>query len=158
MAGVNPIPFIYNAISEGKSGRQALREFRDAGGSIRTQRFQQTMGEIQLEIATRGVVEGAPSNRPPTPQEITPRTTSKPGGYLYRTGVLVSRPTVDPITGNVSELTSIEWQSVRTAQLIDYAKAQAAAEANFGTGDTAGPYGGSVVGSFVSAVNALVAE
>lgn len=157
-AGINVIPLIYNGISEGKSGRQILREFRAAGGAIRTQRFQQAMGEIQIEVATRGLVEAAPASRQPSPEEISQRSTSKPGGFLYRTGVLVSRTVVDPISGRTSEQTTIEWQSIRTAQLIDYAQAQQAAEANFGVGGAGGPYGGSVVGSFVSAVNELVPE
>lgn len=157
-SGVDPVSFIYAKIAEGTGSTQALREYREAGGSIRTQRFYQAFGEVELELATRGLVEAAPVDRAPTPQELTPRTTSRPGGYLYRVGVLTSRSTVDPITGQVREQTSIEWQSIRTAQLIDYAQAMAEAEANFGTGSEAGPYGGSVVGSFVSAVNELVPE
>ena len=156
--GQSLIPLIYNGIREGKSGRQMLAEYRAAGGAIRTQRFQQAVGEIQVELATRGLVEQAPTSRAPSRSEITPRSTTRPGGYLYRVGVLVSRTSVDPLTGHQSEQTSIEWQSIRTAQLIDYQQAQAAAEGNFGVGAEGGPYGGSVVGSIVSAVNELVPE
>ena len=155
---VNPLPLIYNYIAQGIGPTEGLRQYREAGGAIRTQRWFAAFGETQLEIATSGIVQQAASDRPPNPDEITPRQSTKPGGYLYRTGVLVSRTAVDPITGASREVTSIEWQSIRTAQLIDYAAAQLAAEANFGVGGDAGPYGGSVVGSFVSAVNELVPE
>ena len=156
--GINPIPFIYAKLAEGVGPTQALREYREAGGAIRTQRFYQAYGETQLELATRGLVEAAPSERAPTPQEISPRSSTKPGGYLYRVGVLTARTSVDPITGTVREQTSIEWQSVRSAHLIAYASAQQLAESNFGVGAEAGPYGGSVLGSFVSVVNELVPE
>lgn len=156
--GVNPLPLIYNLITEGTGPTEGLRQFREAGGAIRTQRWYAAFGETQLEIATRGVLQAAPVDRPPTPAEITPRQTNKPGGFLYRVGVIASRTAVDPVTGLARETTSIEWQSIRTQQLIDLAAAQAQAEANFGVGAEAGPYGGSVIGSFVSAVNELVPE
>lgn len=155
---INPLPLIYNLIDQGVGATEGLRQYRAAGGSIRTQRWYAAFGETQLEIATRGIVEAAPAGRTPNADEIVQRQTTRPGGFLYRTGVLVSRNVVDPITGASREVTSIEWQSIRTAQLIDYAAAQAAAEANFGVGAEAGPYGGSVIGSFVSAVNELVPE
>lgn len=156
--GINPIPFIYAKIAEGTGPTQALRDFREAGGVIRTQRFFQAFSETNLEIETTGIVQAAPTDRAPTPEEITQRSTTRPGGYLYRVGVMTSRSAVDPITGSVRELTAIDWQSIRTAQLISYEAAQLAAESNFGVGAAAGPYGGSVVGSFVSAVSELVPE
>jgi hypothetical protein len=154
---VGPLPYIRGLINAGVGPTEGLRQFREAGGAIRTQRWFGAFGELQAEAAVRPQVVTAPTNRPPIADEITQVSSAKPGAYLYRGGVIVTTRSVDPQTGATVESTQTNWAALRTASLIDYEAAMAELEARFGPEGQSGIEHSTVIGSFISAVNDLVA-
>lgn len=153
---VGPIPFIFNAISEGMSATEALRAYRESGGSIRTQRFYHAYGEVSAELAVEPALQGEPAGQIPGGEFIIDRGSSRPGAYLARGGVLVSVRTVDPLSGKVSEQTQVNFGSVRYNQLPTIAEIQADIEAQFGPNGRSGLQNSTVLGSFLAPILNLV--
>lgn len=143
---VGPLGLIQSYLKQGISATEGLRRFREAGESIRTQRWYAAWGEMSAEMSTRDSVMAAPLNRRPTPEERTKVGSRNPGGYLYRGGVVA----FDRDTGDIQ----LKAGSIRTSSLITYAQAQEALyEQLAGSADV---YGISVIGSFITAVRELV--
>lgn len=144
MAGIGPLQFIREMVSAGKSATAGLAEFRQAGGSIRTQRWYAAFGELQHELNTRPRVVEAPLNRRPVAEEITRVTSSRPNAFNYRHGVIV----YNNETGMRETMPVI----VRSKTLITYGEAQQQAmQTILDTG-----YDLQVVGAFTTAVSQLV--
>ena len=153
---VGPIPYIFNAIREGKNATQALNEYRELGGAIRTQRFYHAFGEVFAELAVESGLLAQPSSQVPSGEFIVDRGSNRPGQYLARGGVLVSARTVDPITGRVSETTQTNFGSIRYNVLPTIAQIQADIEAQFGPEGRSGLENSTVIGSFLAPVLNLV--
>lgn len=81
---INPRALAQIAIREGESATGALRAFREAGGSIRTQTWYRLYGQAQLEGVMSGKEAAAPLNRVPTAGEIQPATVPRARGYMQR--------------------------------------------------------------------------
>lgn len=143
---VGPLGLIQSYIGQGISATEGLRQYREAGGQIRDQRWYRAWGEMSAEIATRDSVMAAPLNRAPRPEERVQVQSNKPGGYLYRGGVVA----FDIESGDIQ----LKAGSVRSQTLMTYAQAQ---EAIFDQlANNAAQYGLSVIGSFITAVRELV--
>jgi hypothetical protein len=153
---IGPIPFIFNAITEGKSATEALSEYRAGGGAIRTQRFYQAYGEVAAEVAVLPDLQAQPVDTIPSGELIRQRASSRPGAYLARVGVLVSQRTVDPLTGKVSEVTQVNWGSVRMQELSSIEEILALGEENFGPSGQSGLANSTVIGSVLGPVEELV--
>jgi hypothetical protein len=153
---VGPIPFIQNLINEGVSASEGLRQYREAEGSIRTQRWYAAYGEVAAEIAVRPNLQAAPLDVIPGAGEITQRSSTRPGGYNARGGVIVSIREVDPLTGAVSERTQTNFASLKMGSLRTYREILEGLEAYFGSEGQSGQERSSVIGSFVTAVNEMV--
>lgn len=151
-----PLPYIYNKVKEGVSPTQALREYRESGGAIRTQRFYKAYGEIFAELAVRPNLQAAPTGAVPSAEEITRQESTRPGGFLARGGVLVSIRSVDPLTGRTTEETRVNFGSVRMQSLQTFGEIMGNLEAKFGPNGTSGVEQSSVLGSFVTGVTELV--
>ena len=143
---MGPLGLIQSLIGQGVSATEGLRQYRQEGGAIRTQRWYRAFGEMQAEIATRERVMAAPVRSVPSGAEIVRVESARPGAYLYRGGVMA----FDRSTGEVE----IRPASIRSRTLMRYDEAMAAmAEQLEAHAET---YGISVVGSFVTAVRELV--
>jgi hypothetical protein len=143
---VGPLGFIQSLIGQGVSPTAGLRQYRQAGGAIRTQRWFRAWGEMQAEISTRPVVVAAPLTSVPTRQEITRVESKRPGAYLFRGGVMA----FDRQTGEVE----IRPSSVRSRTLMRYEEALAAMVEQLAS--NAEEYDISVVGGFITSVRELV--
>jgi len=151
-----PVPYIYNAISEGTSATAALAEYREAGGSIRTQRWYAAFGEIENELALRPNLQALPLDVVPGAGEVGSRQTFKPGGYQAVGGVLVSVRSIDPETGKVVERTQTNFGSLKMGSLRTSAEMLAELESKYGPEGQSGIERSTVLGSFLTAVNELV--
>lgn len=152
-----PVPYIYNLIKEGVSASQGLEQYREAGGAIRTQRWYAAYGEVAAELAVAEKVMQAPVERAPTADEVTQRSSSKPGAYTYRVTLLTERRMVDPLTGRTVSISQPEFAMVRSQTLRPYNEVLSQIEAQFVQGYRGAEGGVTVFGSFVTAVNELVA-
>src|SRR5437867_3433865 len=103
--GVGPISFIYNLLTEEISPTAGLRAYREAGGMIRTQRWYQAFGEVAAAVSRRGLVQAAPIQSVPSPEEISPRASNARPGYLYRAGVINTQRGIVTETGAATEET-----------------------------------------------------
>lgn len=153
---IGPIPFIYNLISQGINATEGLRQYREAGGAIRTQRWYHAYGEIAAELAVLPQLQAAPTNEVPSGDLIRQRMSNRPGGFLARVGVLVSTRTVDPTTGRVSETTMTNWGSVRMQTLATLDEILALGEENFGPTGQSGLANSTVIGSILGPVEELI--
>lgn len=153
---IGPIPFIYNAISEGLNATEALRQYREGGGQIRTQRFYAAFGEIGAEMQLVSNVQGTPRDQPFDSSAISRIGSNRPGAYLYRGGVLLAARTVDPQTGRVQESTQLQFGMVRSADLLTPAQVEAALMDLFAAGGQSATAYTTPYGAFPTAVNELV--
>lgn len=156
MDRIGPIPFIFNALTEGKTATEALNEYRAGGGEIRTQRFYQAYGEVSAEMAVLPDLQAQPVDSIPSGELIRQRASSRPGAYLARVGVLVSQRTVDPTSGKVSETTQVNWGSVRMENLASIEEIMALGEENFGPTGQSGLANSTVIGSVIGPIEELV--
>lgn len=153
---IGPIPFIYNAITEGLSATEALNTYREGGGTIRTQRFYHAFSEIAAEIAVTPNLQATPLEQPLSADVITRIGSNRPGGYLYRGAAVVSVRTVDPLTGRVTESTQLNFGMVKSNGVLSPAEILAELEAKFGPEGQSGLANTTVIGSFITAANELV--
>lgn len=153
---IGPIPFIYNAISEGLNATQALRAYREGGGQIRTQRFYAAFGEVGAEMALVSNVQGTPRDQPFSSDVISTIASNRPGAYLYRGGVFLAARTVDPTTGKVQESTQLQFGMVRSSDLLTPAQVEAALMDLFAQGGQSATAYTTPFGAFPTAVNELV--
>jgi hypothetical protein len=75
------------AMREGVNASQALKAFRAAGGSVRTQTWYRLYGQAQLEGALTSREAGAPLNRVPTASEVQPASVPRARGFMQRVTV-----------------------------------------------------------------------
>lgn len=153
---IGPIPYIFNAIKEGLSATEALAGYREGGGAIRTQRFYHAYGEVAAELAVEQNIQAANPGQVPSGDMIVDRASNRPGAYLARGGVLVSTRTVNPRTGKVSELTQVNFGSVRYDTLPTIGEIQSDIEEQFGPNGRSGLANSTVIGSFIVPVLNLV--
>lgn len=153
---IGPIPFIYNAISEGLTATQALNTYRELGGAIRTQRFYHAFSEIAAEVAVTPSLQATPSEQPLSADVITQIGSNRPGGYLFRGAAVVSVRTVNPLTGQVTETTQLNFGMVKSSEILSPAQILAELESKFGTEGQSGLANSTVIGSFITAANELV--
>lgn len=66
----------------------ALKEFREAGGKMRTQSWYRMWGEVENERSLMGIETGRPLHLKPTGDEIIPMTTRRAAGYMQRVQVV----------------------------------------------------------------------
>lgn len=144
---VGPISHIFDAIREGLSATEALNQYREAGGQIRTQRFYHAYGEIAAELAVEPRLQGAPTSQVPSGDMIVDRGSTRPGAYLARGGVLVSTRTVDPLTGRVSEVTQTNFGSVRYDTLPTIEQIMSDIAAQYGSEGRSGVANSTVIGN-----------
>lgn len=89
MAGSNiPRASVQAAIREGANASDALRAYRAAGGSVRTQTWYRLYGQVQLEGVMAGREAGASLRARPTAGEIQQATSVRARGYMQRVTVL----------------------------------------------------------------------
>lgn len=153
---IGPIPFIYNAISEGLNATEALTAYREGGGQIRTQRFYHAFSEIAAEVAVTPNLQATPLDQPLASDVISRIGSNRPGGYLYRGAAVVSVRTIDPLTGKVQESTQLNFGMVKSSDLLTPAEILAQLEEKFGPEGQSGLAQSTVIGSFMTAANELV--
>lgn len=71
-------------IRGGATPAGALKEFRDAGGAIRTQRWYQLFNESREAVQRSATIAGLAGNRRPSDDLFTPWQTRRPGLYAYQ--------------------------------------------------------------------------
>lgn len=145
---IGPLGIIESQIKQGVSATEGLRQYRAAGGKIRTSRWYGAFGELSAEVARKDMVQAAPTNRTPTGEEISPVTSKRPGAFVYRGGVMV----VERDTDQILTLPA----SIRSKKLVTYKTAIAAMQTQIT--DTGSPPGMTVIGAFISGVRELVAD
>lgn len=153
---IGPIPYIYNAITEGKTASQALRDYRESGGAIRTQRFYHAFSELAAEIAVTPNLQASPLEQPLSADVIIPTGRNITGGYLYRGAAVVSVRTINPQTGKVQESTQLNFGMVKSADILSPAAILGELESKFGPEGQSGLAQSTVIGSFITAANELV--
>lgn len=153
---IGPIPFIYNAIKEGLSATEALNQYRDLGGQIRTQRFYHAFGEVSAEVKLQGTVSLLPPDAIPTPDAISQMSSHVPGAYLVRGVAFVSQRVVDPQTGKVAETTQVNFGALRMANLATVSEIEDEIAALFGPSGQSGTQTSTVLGARVLSVTELV--
>lgn len=89
---------VASAIKQGISRTAGLREYRAAGGAIRTQTWYRLWGEAEEALAGRLDETLAPLDAPPTRAELTPWSTSRSENFATQVEVFVR----DRETGLVS--------------------------------------------------------
>jgi hypothetical protein len=144
---IGPIPHIFAAIREGLSATEALSQYREAGGQIRTQRFYHAFGEVAAELAVEPRMQGTPTSQVPSGDLIVERGSTRPGAFLARGGVLVSTRTVDPLTGKVSEITQTNFGSVRYVILPSIEQIMSDIAAQYGSEGRSGVANSTVIGN-----------
>lgn len=82
-----PAGLLLNALSEGLSATKALSNFREAGGSIRTQTWYKLAGEVRAAVANRDVVTGLDPTLLPRDEHFTPWSAGSEGQFLYQVEV-----------------------------------------------------------------------
>lgn len=87
---------------ENVSATAALKAFRAAGGSIRTQTWYRLYGQAQLEGAMTSKEAGRPLGRIPTASEIQPATVPRARGFMQRVTVYGRDQAGNIITRDVS--------------------------------------------------------
>ena len=106
------------AIREGANATDALRAFRAAGGSVRTQTWYRLYGQAQLEGAMSGREASAGLARVPVSNEIQTRSVPRATGYMQRVTVFGRTDQGDIVTREVS---------LRSSRLVSRANAVAKA-------------------------------
>lgn len=121
MAGSSgyPVPFIAQAIREGRSATGALEAYRAAGGSTRTQTWYRAWGQVQATLGDYADELDRRQDRRPVAGEIRAMTTKRASGYLQQAQVFMR----DRETGEiVSKHFSLRGSGVISRQsLIDTA-------------------------------------
>lgn len=156
--GLAPVPYIYNLITEGVGPTAGLRAFREAGGSVRTQRWFHAYGEIQAAIARRPAVEALGPNAVPGAEHISRITSRAQPGYLYRVGVINTQRGIVTESGSVAEETVLDWVSVRSHRLLTAEEAMLEAEGIIGSGYRSESGMVSVLGSRLHEIHELVQD
>lgn len=87
----NPAGQMLDAMRSGNSATEALRQFRDAGGSMRTQRWYSLWGEIQADLGNRPELLGLPRSSAIPIQNHTEWSAGQPGRYGYQAHVFTAR-------------------------------------------------------------------
>lgn len=112
-----PSGLVQRAVREGVNATDALRLYRAAGGSVRTQTWYRLYGQAKLELELHGTEAGRPLHLRPTADEIQQRTTRRARGYEQRatvfmrdreTGEVIARPFSQRAEGVVSRRNVIE--------------------------------------------------
>lgn len=87
----SPIPaqFALQSVLQGLSARQALSEFRQAGGRVANQTWFQLRAEMERTVSSREGVFDEQQGSVPVAHEIQQWTTSKATGYIQQVEVLV---------------------------------------------------------------------
>lgn len=83
-----PRGLVQRLAEAGANPSTSLREFREAGGRLRTQTWYRMWGEIENERHLAGIEEGKPLHLRPTEGEIMPMTTRRAKGYMQRVQVI----------------------------------------------------------------------
>lgn len=110
-----PVPFIAEAIREGKTATGALAEYRAAGGATRTQTWFRAWGQVNATIGDYADELSRPQNRRPVAGEIRQMTTKRATGYLQQAQVFMR----DRETGEiVSKHFSLRGQGVVSRQSL----------------------------------------
>lgn len=149
---VGPIPFIFNLINQGINPTEGLRQYREAGGAIRTQRFYHAYGEVAAELAVLPQLQALQPGETPSGDLIRKVGSRSTARYNARVGVLVSVRTVDPLTGAVSETTLTNWGSVAMQEMATIGEILAAGEEKFGPTGQSGLANSTVIGSILGPV------
>lgn len=85
----NIIGAIAKWIGAGSTQTAALRDFRAAGGAIRTQTWGQLWNNTKGTIANRESIAQLRTDRRPTEDQFSPWATTKPDMYAYQVNVVV---------------------------------------------------------------------
>lgn len=85
----NIIGAIAKWIGTGSSQTAALRDFRAAGGAIRTQTWGQLWRNTAGTIRNRESIAQLATNRRPSEDQFSPWATTNPGKYAYQVNVVV---------------------------------------------------------------------
>ncbi|SRR5713101_1773499 len=88
------------AIQEGRTARQGLNDFRQAGGHVANDTWYRVTAELQANLANREGIYNEPVNRIPTASEIQHWTTQKAKGYVQQVEVIAR----DRTTGEILSL------------------------------------------------------
>jgi hypothetical protein len=136
---------IASAIKEGNSVRGALREYREAGGSIRTQTFERYWYEVKATTEGRETAATRPLDAVPAASELLPWANTRPEAYSTQVEVFVR----DKQTGEVRGLPYTHFSD----EPITGRDATEAAEQAYGSPDAQEAYeeevlGASVVGTY----------
>lgn len=91
----NPAPYAIEAILEGLNATQALREIREAGGGITTQRWYQAFGEAQAALGNLRDVSDLDLFALPGRDQFVQWTAGREPGFVYQFNIEV----LDPDTG-----------------------------------------------------------
>lgn len=91
MAGSSgyPVPFIATAVREGLSATGALKAYRAAGGSVRTQTWYRAYGQVSHAIADYGAELERAQHRIPTAGEIRKWSTVTASGFAQQAQVFM---------------------------------------------------------------------
>lgn len=83
-----PAGLIQRLVEEGATATGALREFREAGGAMRTQTWYRMWESALNEQALHGVEEGKPLGEKPQPEDVIDMVTRSATGYSQRVQVI----------------------------------------------------------------------
>lgn len=145
----NPAGFIVGQVSGGVSSSAALRAFREAGGSIRTQTFYRLYGEVTDALARSDSAAGLDPFSLPDPGNYATWTMGR--GGQFATQVKVFFRDVDTGLIGTSNFTYV------TDEPHSPAEAEAAAYDEYNDPDNAADYGQAVLGTATSNVFQTIA-
>lgn len=83
--------------SMGKNATSALRDFREAGGSVRTQTWYQAFGSVAATIESRAGLAALPDNAVPNAEDITEWKAGRAGLHTHQVEVFIRRTGADDI-------------------------------------------------------------
>lgn len=143
--GARPGPagsYIAGLVREGLSASGALRAYRGAGGSIRTQTWYRAWGETVAAIGRAGAIGAAPGGSRPLASELSAGAWRTKERYTFMVDVLVRPTGTSEVFRMPMAVTSDRLLTYDEAlnQAIDYANADLE------------KYGESVIGGVTTAV------
>lgn len=145
----NPAGFIVGSVSRGVKSTEALRQYREAGGSIRTQTFHRLFGEVTDALARSESAAALDPFALPDPGQYATWTMGR--GDQFATQVKVFFRDVDTGLIGTSDYT------YTTDDPHTPAEAEAAAYDEYSDPDNAADYGQAVLGTATSNVFRTVA-
>jgi hypothetical protein len=83
-----PRSLIHRLVESGNTSSGTLREFREAGGKIRTQTWYRLWGEVENERSLSGIETGKPLHLKPVGEDILQMTTRRARGFMQRVQVI----------------------------------------------------------------------